>query len=321
MSSDPVLAEVWRGEFLEGLHHGALAVTGPSGETRFSFGDVGSPMLPRSAVKPFQAIAMLRHGLDLEGAELALAAASHSGEPFHLEAVLRILDGAGLDVRALGNTAGLPIDGRAESDWLAAGRHEERLAHNCSGKHAAMLRTCVRAGWPTEGYLDPDHPLQRAAREAIAEFTGEAPAAPLVDGCGAPAFVASLAGLARAFGTLASASDGPARLVADAYRAHPEYASGSRRYETVLHREVPGLVCKQGAEGVLAIGLADGTGIAIKVNDGHDRAAVAAAVAALGSLGRATQNVCALDPYPVLGHGRAVGRVVGSAHLVGSLTP
>lgn len=307
---DPVIAQVWRGGHLECLHHGAVVVTAPDGTVRFAAGDTSSQILPRSSLKPLQAVAMLRHGLDVDGAELALVGASHSGETFHLDGVRSILDGAGLSPADLQTTPGLPLDAGAQAAWLADGHGREPLAHNCSGKHAGMLRTCARAGWPTASYLDITHPLQILSREVIAELAGEAVGEPVVDGCGAPAFAISLAGLARAFGRLAGAPTGPERRVGDAFRAHPEYASGTRRDEVVLHREVPGLVCKVGAEGCYAIGLADGTGVAVKVGDGHHRGTVAPVVAVLAALGHDTPALRALDPEPVLGHGRPVGRVV-----------
>ena len=318
-AADPVLAEVWRGEHLECLHHGALAVTGPGGDTRLTLGDASSPMLPRSSLKPLQAVAMLRHGLDLDGALLALSGASHSGEPFHLDGVRAILSGAGLTPSDLRTTPGLPLDQEAQAAWLASGRGREPLAHNCSGKHAAMLRTCVRAGWDTASYLDPAHPLQLACALAIADLTGEEAGNPVVDGCGAPAFAVSLVGLARSFGRLAAAAEGPERHVADAFRAHPEYASGTRRDEVVLHREVPGLMCKVGAEGCYAVGLPDGTGIAVKVGDGHHRATVPVLVAVLTALGRGTAALSALDPEPVLGHGRRVGDVTLAEPVRGAI--
>ena len=308
-SQDPVIAQVWRGGYVECLHHGSVVVTAPDGAVRFAAGDASVPLLPRSSLKPLQAVAMLRHGLDLDGAELALVGASHSGEPFHLDGVRRILDGAGLSTADLQTTPGLPSDAVAQAAWLAAGNGREPLAHNCSGKHAGMLRTCVRAGWLLESYLEADHPLQRACRDTIAELAGEPVGDPVVDGCGAPAFPLSLAGLSRAFGRLAGARSGPERRVAEAFRAHPEYASGTRRDEVVLHREVPGLVTKVGAEGCFAAGLPDGTGVAVKAGDGHHRAAVAALVAVLAALGHDTPALRDLQPEPVLGHGRRVGRV------------
>ena len=310
MSTDPVLAEVWRGDFLECLHHGAVVVTSPGGAVRFAAGDVDGAFLPRSAIKPIQAIAMLRHGLDLDGPLLALSAASHSGEDFHVGSARRILDGAGLSPVQLQTTPGLPLDEEAKQAWLASGRGAEPIVHNCSGKHAAMLRTCVRAGWPTSSYLDVDHQLQQSMAAELATWTGDSIAAPVADGCGAPAFAVTLTGLARAFGRISSSTEGPAQRLADAFRAHPEYASGTRREENVFHREVPGLVCKIGAEGCFAVGLPDGTGLAVKVGDGHYRATVPALVAVLEALGVSTSALASLDPEPVLGGGKPVGRVV-----------
>lgn len=306
---EPVLAEVWRGEYLESQHRGSLVVLGADGAVRLSVGDVTSATLPRSAVKPLQAIGMLRNGLDVTGAELALVGASHSGEAFHRDAATAILAGCGLTVDDLQNTASLPGDEAALLEWAREGHGKEPLAHNCSGKHAGMLRTCVRAGWSTSDYLSPTHPLQVAARAALAEFTGEPVGDPVADGCGAPAFATTLTGLARAFGRLASAPDGEARQIADAFRAFPEYVSGTLRDEVVFHREVPGLVCKLGAEGAFAVGLADGTGIAVKIADGNHRGNIPVLVAVLDALGLGTDRLRDLDPYPVLGHGVPVGRV------------
>lgn len=313
--SDPVVAEVWRGDVLECLHHGSVAVTGPEGKPRLAVGRIDSPMLPRSALKPLQAVAMLRYGLDVAGAELALVGASHSAEAFHLDGVLSILDGAGMSASALQTTPAMPGDAAALADWLRAGRDKEPLAHCCSGKHAGMLRTCVRNGWSTQTYLSSEHPLQVALHHTVAQLTGDDLPGSVPDGCGAPAFAVTLAGLARAFGRLAAAADGPEQLVADAFRLHPEYVSGTARAESTLHREVSGLICKSGAEGVLAVGLDDGTGIAIKISDGADRATVAVLVAILGDLGLATPALESLDPYPVLGHGLPVGRIVSRLKL------
>ena len=317
-SIDPALAEVWRGDYLEAVHHGSVAIVGPDG-VRLAIGDATTPFLSRSAIKPIQAVAMLRHGLDLEGHELALAGASHDGEAIHVDGALSILEGAGLSPADLQNTPDFPSR-EPLTAWLAAGRGRESIAHNCSGKHSAMVRTCVRAGWPTDSYRDPEHPLQLAIRRELVTQTGEPVREPVVDGCGAPAFPTSLLGLARAFGRVAGAAEGPEKQLADAFRAHPEYASGTNRDEVVYHREVPGLVCKAGAEGTLAIGLADGTGVAIKISDGRHRATVPVAVAVLGRLGHSTPTLAELDPEPVLGHGTKVGRLVAAESLLAALT-
>lgn len=309
LDADPILVDVQRGELLETVHRGRLVITGPDGSTLVALGGVDEPMYPRSSVKPLQAIAMLESGLDTADSELALAAASHRGEDFHLDGVRSILAGAGLGVADLQNTPDLPLADDARAAWLRAGRGPEPLTQNCSGKHASMLRTCVRAGWPVDTYLDPDHPLQRHIAATIAEWCGAATHV-TIDGCGAPLFAVPLAGLARAFGAIAAASGGPARRIADAYRAHPEYPSGTGTAEAALHRAVPGLICKGGAEGCLAIGLADGTGIAIKSDDGSHRGQVEVAVEVLVRLGAATREALAGVPRDqVLGHGLPVGEV------------
>lgn len=316
-SLDPALAEVWRGTYLEAVHHGSVAITSPAGPG-LVLGDVTTPFLSRSAIKPLQAVAMLRHQLDLDGALLALAAASHDGEPIHVDGARRILEEVGLSPADLQTTPDFPSR-EPLTAWLAAGRGREAIAHNCSGKHSAMLRTCVRAGWRTDTYRDPDHPLQLAIRDELAGQTGEPVAESVVDGCGTPAFPTTLVGLSRAFGRIAGATAGPEKRLADAFRAHPEFASGTRRDEVAYHREVPGLVCKAGAEGTLAMGLDDGTGIAIKISDGHHRATVPVAVAILEALGHASRALADLDPEPVLGHGVKVGRVVPTDLLLAAL--
>ncbi len=234
----------------------ALALAA-DGTVDWSVGDVESQILPRSCNKPVQALGMVRAGLGLEGELLALACASHSGEPFHLEGVRRILAGAGLDESALQTPPDYPLEDVARDELIRAGGHRSSLAMNCSGKHAAMLATCVVNGWDTATYLDPEHPLQREIATTFAELTGEPVKTTAVDGCGAPLLSTSLVGLARAFGRLAAATEGPERRVADAIRAHPEHVSGTRRDEATLLRAVPGCD-RQGGRGVVLRGRAAG---------------------------------------------------------------
>ncbi|HET7724752.1 MAG TPA: asparaginase [Propionibacteriaceae bacterium] len=305
---DVVAVEVVRGGVVECVHRARAAVVFPDGST-WTLGDAALPTYPRSSLKPFQAIAMCLVGLDVTGPELAVSAASHLGEPYHLTAVRSVLAGAGLTEGDLQNTPDFPIDEASRIAWILQGRGPESIAQNCSGKHAAMLRTCVRAGWDPATYLDADHPLQRLVRETLAEYTAEPMTDPSVDGCGAPAFTTSLFGLARGFGAFAAATEGPAKDIADAYRAHPEYVSGTGHTDLAIHRAVPGLVCKGGAEGVFAAGLPDGTGIALKIADGSDRGRRQLMVAILGRLGIRNDALHALSTAPVLGHGRQVGQV------------
>ena len=240
------------------------------GRFLLSLGDMAAPTLPRSALKPFQVIAMLRSGLDLEDQLLALAAASHLGQPMHTEGALRILEMTGLSASDFQHTADLPGDETSLAAWLATGRRKEPLAHNCSGKHAAMLRTCRLAGWPLDGYRDPSHPLQQAIRAVIEEYC-DVLGDPVVDGCTAPAFTTTLLGLARGFARLGSEKKGPGGLVADAFRRYPEYTSGTTHPVVRLVEQVPGAVAKVGAEGILAVGLPEGIGIAVKISDGMGR--------------------------------------------------
>ncbi|HEY3501952.1 MAG TPA: asparaginase [Actinocatenispora sp.] len=322
MGGHRLVAEVWRGDFLESEHHGSVVALDVDSHPVLTVGQPSAPMYPRSSNKPIQSTAMLRSGLDLDGDLLALASASHSGEAYHLDGVRRILKQAGLAESDLGNTPGLPLSADALAAHHAAGHGPERITMNCSGKHAAMLATCVVAGWPTESYLSPDHPLQRAIRRTVEDLSGESVAAVGVDGCGAPLFAISLVGLARAFGRIATAHPGtPEGRVAAAMRAHPEYVGGTGRDVTDLMRLVPGLVAKDGAEGVYAAALPDGGAVALKIADGSGRARPAVLVAALRHLGADLSAVDArpaessLATPPVLGHGVPVGAVRPTAAL------
>jgi aspartate ammonia-lyase len=271
---------------VEGVHHGSAVVLSPDGSTLFEAGDVDAACYPRSAAKPLQAVAMVRLGLSLPDDLLALAAASHSGEAIHLDGARRILEACGLTEDHLGNPADRPYDVVEREAWVAAGRPARRLAHNCSGKHAAMLNVVVQRGWSLDDYLDPTHPLQREIAVTIEELTGEGIAHTARDGCGAPLFAVSLRGLARAAARLAAADEGTAEhRVASAMRTHPEMVGGSRRDVTALMRSVPGLVAKDGFEGVQVAALADGTAIAVKIADGADRARVPVTLALLARAG------------------------------------
>lgn len=276
-------------------------------------------MYPRSSSKPLQAIAMLRAGLLLPPNLLALAAASHSGEQFHREGTREILAGAGLGVEALHNIADYPLDDAAKVEWIAAGHGKEPVAMNCSGKHAAMLATCVTAGWDLATYLDPSHHLQVEIGRVQAEFSGAELDTPTVDGCGAPLFAMPLAGLAAAFGRIAGAASGPEKQVADAYRACPEWASGTHRDEAALHHAIPGLVGKAGADAVYAVGLPDGRGVAIKISDGSPRGRAVLMATVLQVLGYESETLTRQASEPVLGHGEPVGEIVARREALESL--
>ncbi|REE96507.1 asparaginase [Thermomonospora umbrina] len=318
--ANPVLVEVVRSGFVESRHRGVVAAVGADGDPRVRLGAVEEPIFPRSANKPLQAVAMLRHGLTLDGRLLAVAAGSHSGEDFHVEGVVQILAGVGLTADALRCPESWPLELPVTLDVARAGGVPSRLRMNCSGKHAAMLATCVVNGWPTESYRAPDHPLQQAVRAAIADLAGESPAAVGVDGCGAPLFAVSTLGVARAFRALALAGPGtPERRVADAMRAHPEWTSGAGRDERLLMAAVPGLLVKCGAEGVDAFALADGRAGAIKIEDGAKRARTPVTVAVLRALG--VDGLADLAEAPVHGGGEVVGAIRVAPTLLAALTP
>ncbi|SDR78858.1 L-asparaginase II [Friedmanniella luteola] len=316
---DPILVEVVRSGFVESVHHGRVVVTGPDGAVLSSVGAEFAPMYPRSSSKPLQAVGMLRAGLDLDGALLALVAASHSGESFHVDGVRQILAGAGLDERALQTPPDWPLDEAAREAAIRAGVPRSPVFMNCSGKHAGMLATTVALGADVATYRDPDHPTQLAVLRTIDDLAGEQATNLAVDGCGAPLFALTLYGLARAFGRLAAAADGPERRVADAVRAHPEFTSGTTRDELALHRAVPGLLGKAGAEAVYAVGLPDGRGVALKISDGGPRARAVLMAAVLQRLGFDHPTLDAQVSEPVLGHGERVGEVRPVREALGAL--
>jgi L-asparaginase II len=307
---EPVLAEIVRSGFIEGVHRGRLVLLEADGSVRLAVGDVHAPILPRSANKPMQATGLLDAGLELTGAELALAAASHAGEPFHVDGVRKILAGVGLDESALRTPPSLPLDDDARHAELFASSAPRPIYSDCSGKHAAMLAVCVRNGWDTVGYLDPGHPAQRAIRDAVERLSGEQVAYDAIDGCGAPLLGLSLVGLAQAFRACVTADPGTnARKVADAMRAHPEYVAGTQQLDTLAMRAVTGLLAKTGAEAVHAAALPEGRAIAFKISDGSKRAKPVILAEALRRLGVHSEAIDRLGTLPLLGGGSVVGEI------------
>lgn len=304
------VAHLIRGGIVEGIHYGSVVVLDADGGVALQIGDIEAAFFPRSAIKPVQAVAMARAGLPLDGELLSLAAASHSGEQRHLAGARRILDLAGLTEDHLRNVTDMPFDPVVRDAWVREGRLPSRLAQNCSGKHAAMLYTCMLNGWPLENYLDPGHPLQQAVAEIVEDLTGQRIAGVTVDGCGAPLFSISLHGLARATARIVTAApDTPEARVADAMREHAEMASGSGRDVAALMRAVPGLLTKDGFEGVQVAALPDGRAVAVKIADGANRARVPVAAAALARAGVDPELLAEFAGEPLLGGGREVGRV------------
>lgn len=263
----PISVVVERGGVVES-RHAVHAVAVREGKVVAAAGDPDVVVFMRSAAKPLQALPLAAEELDVPAKELAIACASHEATAEQLDAV-----------RAL-----LARSGANEEDLECGAERGSRLAHNCSGKHAAMLLRAKRRGWPLPGYRLPDHPLQRELAAIVADATGLAPGdiATATDGCGVVTFAVPLRATARAFARLVVGElPGSARVV-EAMTASPELVGGPAAADTALMRAAPGVVAKRGAEGLLCAGLPDGTGVAVKVEDGGNRAAGPALAALLG---------------------------------------
>ncbi|HEX7134893.1 MAG TPA: asparaginase [Iamia sp.] len=282
--SDPVLVEVVRNGWVESVHRGRMVVLDAAGRATTDLGAADDAVLLRSCAKPLQALAMVRAGWDPPTDHLAIACASHDGTDAHLAVVRELLTGAGLTDEDLGGTPGYALDPDTGA-YQRVTEGPDRIHHNCSGKHAAMLATCRFRSWPTVGYLDPGHPLQQTIAETTEQVTGARISHTAIDGCGAPIVSVPLVALARAAARLArAAEDTPEGRVADAMRRHPDLVAGERRSVTRLMRAVPGLIAKDGAEGLYVAALPDGRTVAVKVDDGALRASEVVVASAIAHL-------------------------------------
>jgi L-asparaginase II len=313
---NPVLVELTRGDLVESRHRGAVAIADASGKLAWSCGDVDRPIYPRSAVKMLQALTLVESGaadaFGLRDEELALACASHSGEPFHVDAVRAWLHRVGLDENALACGAPTGPDGRPLT----------RAHHNCSGKHTGFLTDAVQLGAHTEGYERPDHPVQRRVLATMAEMAGvdreRMPVA--IDGCTAPAVALPLRALATAVARIADPEHLPpdraaaARRLDAAVKAKPLYVAGTGRACTALIQAAGGAATvKTGAEGVfVAVVSSLGLGVALKIDDGAARASetvIAAVLVAVGVLDPRQASIGALTHGSV---DNSVGMAVGA---------
>lgn len=319
VSSAVELAVVERSGFIESRHSGSAIVLDPEGVTVASLGDPDALILPRSSLKPLQALGCVTAGAPLEGERLALATASHSGTDRHVAVVRDILDSAGLDESALQCPPALPGDTEARDAMIRAGSSPERVRMNCSGKHAAMLLACTVNGWDTASYLDPSHPLQTHLREVIERLTGAKIAVTAVDGCGAPVHAMSLTGLARAIHRIGTSSERSpfalhrtAGTLVRAVRENPWTIDGPGRPDTVAIERL-GVFAKGGAEGVMVMVAPNGTAVTLKVLDGSGRAATAIALSLLQKHGALASSdvasVLADLPLTVSGGGQDVGAI------------
>lgn len=314
------LAIVTRSGLIESRHFGSIVAVDPSGVTVLELGTPDAVILPRSTVKPLQALACLTAGAPLAGPELAIAAGSHTGEDEHVRVVRSILERAGLDESALGCPVDRPEDEGTFERLVRAGEPRARVRMNCSGKHAAMLLACAVNGWSTDDYLDTAHPLQQHVRATMAELTGIPVEHDAIDGCGAPLFGTTVRGVAQSFRALVQAEAGsPAAQVAAAMREHPFYVGGSGHQNSTLMETVPGALAKGGAEGVIGVAAADGTAVSMKIVDGSPRATTLLALRVLEALGTDISGATALTALPVLGGGVPVGAIGVGSDLAAAL--
>ena len=298
------VAHTTRNGVVESIHFGTVVCLDEGGDVAWSAGDPGAAVYARSSLKPLQATAMLAAGLPIEGEELAIACASHFGQAQHTAVVERLLRRFGLSPASLQNTADLPLDRACAAALIRDDLGPASIYQNCSGKHAAMLATCVVNGWPTESYLEFDHPLQRHITDHLAVAAGGVVHTG-VDGCGAPTAMVSLTGLAGAFRDLAIRRS--AAYVA--MTSYPQLVAADAHEDTRLMRAVTGLVSKGGAEAVGVVATAGGRAIAVKIADGGERARLPVLLRALTSLG-VEVAAGAVPVPPILGHGRPVGETI-----------
>jgi L-asparaginase II len=298
MSPHAPLAIVSRGDAIESVHYGSVAVVDAQGRLLFSAGDPEFLTTTRSALKPLQALPFVSGGgvgrFGFSTPQVALLCASHSGEPRHVEAVADMLSRIGCVPEQLLCGIHPPLYYAAHDEAPPSGTRFSTLHHNCSGKHSGMLAYCRQCGLPTDDYVAFDHPLQQAIRTAVAHLTGVAENELVagVDGCSAPNYAVPLSRLAYAYARLAGEREDPRYgmapgTLAQAMREHPEMVSGEKRNDLTLMRAGRGAwVTKVGAEGVQAIGVRDkGLGVAVKVIDGNARGLHPATVAVLDQLG------------------------------------
>lgn len=310
MARAPVAVEVWRGGRVESRHRVRACVVDAAGRVVLSLGDVEEPVFPRSAVKPFQALALIESGaaerFAVSDAELALACASHGGEPEHIALVEAWLGRLGLSEKDLACGPHAPLHGPAAAALIREGQKPRPAHNNCSGKHTGMLAAALAMGAPTAGYERPDHPVQRHVAAALAALAGlERLPKPGIDGCSLPNHPLPLQGLARAAARLADPSGlDPSRAaaldrVARAMVAHPRLVAGTGRCCTAVMAAAPNVVAKTGAEGIyLAAVRGQGLGVAVKAEDGATRAAEVAVLAVLSRLGALDEGAkAALAPF------------------------
>ena len=312
--ANPVLVEITRGDLVESIHRGSVAVVDAKGGERLILGDVDSPVYSRSALKPVQAIPLIESGaaeaFRLDDEDIALACASHSGEPMHTKRVAAWLSRIGCTVADFACGPHRPVHEATATAMIRSGEKWTSLHNNCSGKHAGFMTDARHMGVAVKGYEQHDHPVQQRVEQTLKEMaglTGELPWG--IDGCTVPNFAVPLRALARAMASIADPSGCPparaeaARRVVRAMTAYPELVAGTGRPCTLMMRDNPRLAVKTGAEGVYVAIIPElGLGAAVKIDDGAGRAAetaIAALLIRLGVLPRNGAAASALAHAPV----------------------
>jgi L-asparaginase II len=332
---NPVLVEVTRGSSVESAHRGAALVLDAEGRVVKSWGDTAHPVYPRSSIKPLQAVPLITSGaadaFDLGREEIALACASHSGEPAHTSLVSDWLARIGYRPDTLACGAHPPQDKATRQALLRQGGDVSPLHNNCSGKHAGFLTICRHLGVDPAGYVRPDHPVQRMVRDAVSDLTAcdLSDAVPGIDGCGIPVYRIPLRGLATAMTKFSRPDSLDPRTadalgrIHDAMSAHPYLVAGRGRFCTALMQSMaPGLMVKTGAEGVFCAAVPEsGWGIALKIDDGATRASEVALGGVLRALGvidasRLEALRASLEPDVHNVSGAAVGVIRPSSDLL-----
>ena len=330
----PVLVEVARGGMVESRHRGRAVVADRNGKVVAHWGAVDAPIYPRSAIKPIQAIPLIETGaadaFAVSDEEIALACASHNGEPAHTERVAAWLARLGLGEGDLACGPQAPRQDRDRQALNRDGREPGRLHNNCSGKHAGMLATARHKGEPTADYHQLTHPVQQRVLGVLEHMTGQdlgvVPRG--IDGCSIPTLAMSLGGLAVAMARFADPADLPERRIQAvmrirrAWAGQPHMVAGDDRYDTDLLRATAGRVLvKTGAEGAYGAALPEfGLGLALKIEDGASRASTVALTAilqGLGALARSEAQAMAAWARPTVVNwaGDAVGEIRPAAGL------
>lgn len=321
--ANPILVEVTRGDLVESVHRGAVAIANAKGEIVFSLGDIETPTFPRSSLKMVQALPLVESGaadaFGLSDEEIALACASHSGEPMHTARVAKWLEKIGCTEHDLACGAHPSRVEAVNEAMIRAGEKPTRIFNNCSGKHTGFLTVCRHWDVATSGYELHDHPLQVAIAKALGELAGIKGELPYgIDGCVAPAFALPTSAFARVLAKYADPSGQPMQRgaamkhIVAAMIAHPDLVAGTGRSDTILMRAANGRVAtKGGAEAYYAAIVPEaGLGVALKIDDGAGRGAETAIAAILDKLGVLTDDKAAHEIIraPIL---NTRGKIVG----------